>query len=190
MTAQTRLDRKARAAVTVAGAVILAVPVLMIAKVVADQVEQKPQQALVLPEGEELVQLGDGSTMLIRRGSKTQGILEWLEKMSTDEERVEVGDSNFATGSAAFTPEGWENLAQFAQLLKSHREVPAVVLYSPPQGDPASEPLQRLRAQRIRAAVIGQGVHGEQISVARQGLEPNHDPAKDEGLQVILRNTD
>lgn len=190
MTVQRHLDRKARTAVAAAGALIVAVPVLMIAKVVAEKVgEQTQAPVLTMPEGEELVQLGDGSTMLIQRDSKSQGIFEWLQAKPGGEEKVEVGNHNFAAGSAAFTPEGWEHLAQFAQLLKAHREVAAVVLYSPAHGDPATEPLQRLRAQRIRAAVIEQGVHDEQVSVTRQGFEAHHDPANDEGLEVVLTNS-
>jgi hypothetical protein len=189
MTAQRHLDRKARTAVTIAGALIVAAPVLMIAKVVAEKVgDQTQPQVLAMPAGEELVQLADGSTMLIRRGSKSHGILEWLKEES-GEERVTVGNSNFAAGSAAFTSEGWENVAQFAQLLKAHREVAAVVLYSPAHGDPATEMLERLRAQRIQAAAIEQGVRGEQVSVTREAFEPHHNPANDEGLEVVLTNS-
>lgn len=189
MAVQRHLDRKARTAVTVAGALILAVPVLMIAKVVAGKVgDETQQQVLAMPAGEELVQLADGSTMLIRRGSNSHGIFEWLQGDSGGEKRLGIGNSNFASGSAAFSAEGWEHLVQLAQLLKAHGEVGAVVLYSPPHGDRAIEPLERLRAQKIRTAAIEQGVRDEQVRVTREAFEPHHNAANDEGLEVVLTN--
>lgn len=182
-----RLDRKTRSTLVTAGALIAIGPILMIASHVAAKLDQGNEQVFEVPE-DELVQLPDGSTMHVRQGSSGQKIREWLHLDKVGEQTFEVGNENFAPGSATLTRDGWEHLAQFAQMMKAHSEVSAVVLFSPRHGDPGTLKLEHLRADRIREQTVKLGVRDDQIAVSEQAFEAAHNAAADEGLEVVLTN--
>jgi outer membrane protein OmpA-like peptidoglycan-associated protein len=188
MAARRRLDRKARSAVTVATALILAFPLFAIAKVVAGQVGQQSEQQIFHPQEDQLVQLRDGSTMLVKHSSPVRRIADWLKVGLKGQETFQVGNSNFVTGSANLSRDGWEHLGQFAQMLRGHPGVSATILFSPSHGNSTTLPLEHMRADRIHDEAVKQGVDEHQIAVAREGFEPGHDPAKDAGLDIVLTN--
>ena len=180
------LDRKARTAIAVAAALLLAGPLYLAAKVIIEKVGGTPK--IVHPEDDQLVMLEDGSTMLIRHGSTGRIMADWLKGDPDGAKKFEVGNENFSSGSAALTPNGWEHLAQFSQMLKAHHEVSAVVLYSAYHGVPATTRLEHMRADRIHDEAIKQGVDEEQIKVVPEGFEQGHNAALDPGLEVVLTN--
>jgi len=187
MVAQTRkLDRKARTAIAIFVALLLAGPLYLTAKLVISKFAE-PEE--IKSDGDQLVILQDGSTLLVRHGSTGRIMANWLEeKHATDVKTFEVGNENFTPGSATLTPAGWEHLAQFAQMLKAHHEVSASILYSAHHGIPATVQLEHMRADRIHDEALNQGVGEEQLSVAQEGYETGHNAAGDEGLEVVLTN--
>jgi hypothetical protein len=187
MAAQRKLDRKAWTAITIAGALLLAVPLSMIGKIVAAKIAERSEQQVFHPENDQLVLLRDGSTMLVKHSSARR-IADWLALDATGQETFQIGNGNFASGSATLTRDGWEHLAQFAHMLRVHPGVSAVVVFSPSHGDRATVPLEHLRADRIHDEAVKRGVDEQRIAVVQQGFEPHHNAARDEGLEVVLTN--
>jgi outer membrane protein OmpA-like peptidoglycan-associated protein len=186
MTAKVRLDRKARTAVIAAVVLILAGPLLVVTKLTIARAGGGSEQVFH-PADDDLVSLPDGSTMLVKR-SEGRRIADWLKLDTTGEETFEVGNSNFAPGSATPTPDGWEHLAQFAHMLNASPSVRAVILYSAYHGNPKTVQLEHMRADRIRDELVNQSVDAQQVAVAPQGFEAGHNAAADEGLEVVLTN--
>jgi len=187
MTVQKGLDRKARTAVLVAAALILAAPVFIAAKAVVWKLAGEPTQVFH-PQNDQLVQLEDGSTMLVKDNSPVRKAATWLKSNLKGERTFQVSNANFAPNSAKLTPEGWAHLVQFARMLQANSGVSAVVLYSPVHDDAGSLQLEHMRADLIHDEVVKEGVPTEQISVAREAFEPGHNSAKDDGLDVVLTN--
>jgi len=186
MAAQTRkLDRKARTAIAVFIALLCAGPIYLTAKLVLSKFET-PQE--IKSDDDQLVILDDGSTLLVRHGSTGRIMANWLREDKGGAKSFEVGNENFGPGSATLSQDGWEHLAQFAQMLKAHHEVSASILYSAHHGLPATVQLEHMRADRIHDEAINQGVGEDQISVAQEGYEKAHNAAGDEGLEVVLTN--
>jgi len=182
------LDRKARVAVIVAVALLIAVPVYLIIKLVAAQLRAPERQQVLHPQEGQLVTLRDGSTMFIQRSSMGERMAAWLKLKPSGEQAFDIGNANFTPGSSTLTKEGWEHVIQFAQILEVNRGVRAVILVAPYHGDEATTKVEKERANRIREEVMKQGVNAEQIVVAREAFAPGHDPSRDEGLEVVLTN--
>ena len=181
-----RLDRKARTAATVAAALLIAIPLFLVAKLAMNSESGMPGQAF-RPDNGQLVILRDGSTMLVKQSSARR-IADWLHLNRKGEERFDVGNANFAPGAPTLTRDGWEHVVQFARLLDAHPNVRAVVLFSAHDGDARTVELEHQRAERINAEVRTQGVDADQISIAPEAFEAGHNAAKDEGLEVVLTN--
>jgi len=188
MTAQTRLDRKARTAVAAAIALLLAGPLFLVAKHAITKVGDGTDAQVFHPQDDELVLLPDGSTLLVKHKSTGRRISDWLKLDRKGEETFQVGNSNFAPGSAELTHGGWEHLSEFARMLKAHQNIRAVVLFSAYHGHPETVQLEHNRADLIRDEAIKQGVDDDQIAVAREAFQAGHNAAKDEGLEVVLTN--
>jgi outer membrane protein OmpA-like peptidoglycan-associated protein len=187
MTVQKGLDRKARTAVLVAAALILAGPIYIAAKAVVSKLAGEPTQVFH-PQDDKLVQLEDGSTMLVTNNSPVRKAATWLKSNLKGEHTFQVGNANFAPNSTKLTSDGWDHLVQFAQMLQANSGVSAVVLYSPVHGDGRTLQVEHMRADLIHDEVVKQGVPAQQIAVAREAFEPGHNPAKDDGLDVVLTN--
>ncbi|MCH8616373.1 hypothetical protein LZ016_09710 [Sphingomonas sp. SM33] len=167
-------------------ALLLAGPVYLTAGHVIEKV-RGPEQ-IIHPENDQLIVLRDGTTLHVREGSSGRRIADWLELDVQGQKSFEVGNENFAPNSATLTHDGWQHVAQFAQMLEAHPGVSAVVLYSARHGNPATVKLEHLRAGLIHDEALRQGVHGEQIAVAEETFEATHNTASDEGLEVVLTN--
>jgi hypothetical protein len=181
-----RLNRKARTAIIVAVVLLFAGPLYLAAKLVIAKLVGTQQ--VVHPEDDQLVMLKDGSTMLVRHGSTARIIADWLQNDPNGAKTIRVGNENFAPGSATLTHDGWEHLAQFSQMLKAHNTVNAEILYSAHHGIASTIELEHMRADRIREEALNQGVYDDQIVVAPEGFEADHNAAKDEGLELVLTN--
>ena len=188
MAVRRRLDRKARTAVIVAVALLLAGPLFVIATHVFTKLGAQSEEQAFEPGNDQLVLMPDGSTMLIKQRSTGRRIADWLKLDRPGEETFHVGNDNFAPGSATLTRDGWEHLAQFAHLLEAHSNVRAVILFSAYHGNPATVALEHNRADRIHDEALKQGVDDEQIKVAPEAFKAGHNAAKDEGLEVVLTN--
>jgi outer membrane protein OmpA-like peptidoglycan-associated protein len=187
MTAQKRLDRKARVAVLSAAALILAGPIFVAAKAVVTKVSGEPSQ-FFHPQDDQLVRLGDGSTMLIKDSSPLRNATAWVKLKLKGEHSFQVGNANFVPGSEKLTPAGWEHLVQFARMLRADSGVSAVVLFSPSHGNAQTLQLEHMRADAIHDEVLKQGVSDGQIAVAPEAFAPGHNAAADEGLEIVLTN--
>lgn len=181
-----KLDTKARTAIAVAVAVLLAGPLYLTAKLVAAKLAGTDE--VVHPADDQLVLMPDGSTMLVRHGSTGRILADWLKQSPGGVRSFEVGNDSFEPGSATPTREGWEHLAQFAQMLRAYHQVSAVVLYTARHGVPATTELEQMRAMRIHDEAVRQGVDAHQIAVAPEGFEAGHNAAADEGLEVVVMN--
>lgn len=181
-----KLNRKARRAIAIAVALLLAGPVILVAKYVVAQLASREQ--VIHTDDDQLVMLPDGSTMLARHGSTARIMANWLDEDPAGAKTFDIGNENFAPESATFTHDGWEHLAQFSQMLRAHHGVDAVVLYSAHHGISDSVNLEHSRADRIREEALKQGVDQEQITVSKEGFEAGHNAAGDEGLEVVLTN--
>ena len=186
-TARRPLDRKARTAIIAAVALLLAGPLFLIVKTVVAKLSGEPAQVFH-PQNDQLVMLRDGSTMLVKHGSVGERIARWLKLNRKGQETFEVGNANFAPGSPTLTRDGWQHVVQFSQSLKAHRNVKAVVLFSPHHGDAATAQLEESRADTIRDEVLKEGVKADQIAVTREAFEVGHNSSKDDGLEVVLIN--
>ena len=187
-TASKRLDGKARIAVLVALMLLIAAPVLLLARFIASQLRGPEHQQVFHPQEGELVTLRDGSTMFINRSSMGERMAAWLKFNSKGEQTFDIGNANFMPGSATLTKDGWEHVIQFAQILEVHRSVKAVILFAAYHGDQATRQVEQARANRIRDEVMKQGVKAEQVVVAREASEQGHNPSRDDGLEVVLTN--
>ena len=181
-----KLDKKARRAIGIAVALLLAGPIILVGKYVAAQFASREQ--VIHSDDDQLVMLPDGSTMLARHGSTARIMAHWLDEDPLGAKRFDVGDENFAPASAALTQDGWEHVAQFSQMLRAHHNVSAMVLYTAAHGVASTVELEHQRADRIRAEALKQGVDEEQISVSKEGFEAGHNAAGDEGQEVVLTN--
>ena len=188
MTAQTRLDRKARTAVAAAVALLLAGPLFLVVKHAISKVDSGSEAQVFHPQDDELVLLPDGSTLLVKHKSTGRRIAEWLKLDRKGAETFEVGNANFTPGSAELTPGGWQHLSEFARMLKAHHNVRAVILFSAYHGHPETVQLEHDRADVIHDEAVKQGVDEEQINVAPEAFQAGHNAAKDEGLDVVLTN--
>lgn len=187
MATQRRIDPKARAAAVVAGVMVLLVPIFMIGKVALGRMEAGSVQQPFAPGSAELVQMPDGTTMLVKHGSARR-IADWLHLDREGKETFEVGNANFEPKSAKFTHDGWEHVVQFSQMLKGHPGVSATILFSAYHGNQGTEMLEHLRADRIHDEAVRQGVSEDQIAVSKESFEAGHNAAADEGLEVVLTN--
>src|SRR4051794_23704715 len=104
-----RLDRRARTAVIAAGALILAAPVFIAAKFTASKLGEHSERQVFHPEDDQLVQLRDGSTMLVRHDSIVHKIGDWLNMEASGQESFELGNKDFAPGSPNLTHDGWDH---------------------------------------------------------------------------------
>ena len=172
---------------TAAVALLLAGPLLLVASHVSKKLGQQSEQVFH-PSDDQLVMLRDGSTMLVKKHSAAQRIADWIKRETKGEETFEVGNSNFAPGSATLSHDGWEHVGQFARMLKAHYNVRAVFLFSQFHGDAGTLQLEHLRANRLHDQLVKDGVREQQIAVAPEAFRPGHDTSKDEGLQVVLTN--
>jgi hypothetical protein len=186
-TAKRRLDRKARTAISIAVALLLAGPLFVIVKIVAAKLSGEPAQVFH-PQDDQLVMLRDGSTMLVKKSSVGGKVAHWLKLDLKGQQTFPVGNANFAPRSAMLTHDGWQNVIQFSQMLRTHRNVKAVILFSPHHGDPATTELEHSRADRIRDEVLKEGVKADQVAVSREAFEAGHSASADEGLEVVLTN--
>jgi len=182
------LDRKARVAIIVAVALLIAVPAYLIARLVAAQLRTPERQQVLRPQEGQLITLRDGSTMFIQRSSMSERMAAWLKLNDSGEQAFDIGNANFTPGSSTLTKDGWEHVIQFAHILEVNRNVRAVILFAPHHGDGATTKVEKERANRIREEVMKQGVNAEQIVVAREAFARGHDATRDEGLEVVLTN--
>lgn len=187
MTAQGRLDRKARTAVTAAVVLLLAGPLLLVTSHVSKKLGEQSEQVF-RPSDDRLVVLRNGSTMLVKNHSVATRIADWLKRETKGEETFQVGNANFLPGSATLSHDGWEHVGQFARILKAHRDVSAVFLFSPFHGDPTTLGIEQLRANRLHDELVKDGVDDKRVAVAPQAFRPGHSAAEDEGLEVVLTN--
>jgi len=181
------LERKARVAIFAALALIFAGPLFLIGKLVSSRVSGEEEHVFA-PSKDQIVILRDGSTMLVRHQSAGAAVAEWFKRDVAGEKTFELSNANFVPGSSKLTQDGWAHLVEFSQLMKAHHEVRALVLFSPYHGDAGSVPLEHSRAEVIHQQVVKQGVDDEQIAVAPETFEPNHNAALDRGLEVVLTN--
>jgi len=173
--------------VAAAVVLLLAGPLLLVTSHVSRKLGQQSEQVFH-PSDDQLVMLRDGSTMLVKKHSVAQRIADWIKRETKGEETFEVGNSNFAPGSATLSHDGWEHVGQFARMLNAHRNVRAVFLFSPFHGDPTTVKIEHLRANRLQDELVKDGVDDEQVAVAPEAFKPGHNAAKDEGLEVVLTN--
>lgn len=188
MAIQTRrLDKKARRAILILLTVVVAGPLFLVGRHVVETMEERSNSSLHRVD-DQLVELPDGTTMLVKHGTRGRQIFEWLRRDKEGEESFHFDNSNFAGMSATLTHDGWEHLAQLARMLKAHHEVSAEVLYSAHQGKLATLQLEHVRADRVHDQVVRFGVSDDQVDVARESFDPGHNSAADEGLEVVLIN--
>src|SRR5205085_10701434 len=77
MATQRQLDPKARNAALVAGVMVLLIPLFMIGKVALSSMDRGPRDQAFRAGPHELVQMPDGTTMLVKHGSARR-IADWL----------------------------------------------------------------------------------------------------------------
>lgn len=187
MASGVRLDRKARIAVTVAVILLLAGPVVVALRYTAAKLNPSSEQAFH-PTTHDVVTLPDGSTMLVKHGSVSHRIVDWLDRKTKGEKSIDVGNANFAAGSSKLTHDGWEHVVQFASVLKAYHNVKGIILFSPYHGEQGSLPLEHARAERIHDELLNQGAAEEQITVAPEAFGAEQKPSDEAGLRVVLVN--
>lgn len=180
-----RLDRKTWTAIILAGLLVLAGPVFVLAQLVVAKLHEGAVP-IAYPHGEDVVRLPDRSTLLVKKDSTGDRVLDWLKFSTKGEHRITVGNGNFAKGSPTLTRGGWKQLVQFGQILKGYPSLHATILFGAHHGDTATIQLEYSRATKIRSELVKQGVREDQVSVAPEQLDRARNPAEEEGLRVVL----
>lgn len=183
MVLAVRLNRITWAVVIIAGLLVVAASFLPVARFVVVKMQERADRPYYRA-ADEVVVLPNGTTMLIERGSPTSRILDWLNEGSF--ETVQIGNPDFAPGSATFTKDGWNHLVQLANILKAYRDLTTLILYAPHRDDASTLQLEHARADRIHGELLKQGVDEHQVSVAWESFDADEDPSQEEGLKIVL----
>lgn len=185
MALAVRLNRITWAVVIIAGLLVVAMSLLPIAGYVVEKMQERSERP-TYRSADDVVVLPNGTTMLIEHDSPTSGVLNWLKQWTGSAQTIELGNADFAQGSAAFTKEGWENLVELAHILRAYRDLTTLILFCADHDDASTLKLEQARAERIRGELLRQGVDERQVSVAQQSFDPDEDPSQAEGLNVVL----
>ena len=185
MALAVRLNRITWAVVIFAGLLVVAASLTPVARFVVAKMEEQSDRPRYRA-ADDVVVLPNGTTMLIEHGSPTSRTLDWLNQWTGSAQTIELGNADFASGSAAFTREGWERLVEQAHILKAYRDLTILILFCAHHDDASTLKLERARAYGIRDELLKQGVDEQQVSVAQESFEPDEDPTQSEGLNVVL----
>ena len=192
MTAQRRLDRKARIAVGLVVALLLAGPFLAIWNFMSSN----DGSQLVAQEhsgDDRLIGLKNGATVFLNHGSMSQKVSHWLQLNTRDRTAFEVADSSFVSGSSEPTRDGLSSVQQVAQIMNADQQVRAqIVVATDPSDSGDSLQLERSRAVWLGKELVSERVPGQRISSAEQplsDLEAKHvidHPGQDSRLFIIV----
>ena len=116
---------------------------------------------------DQLIELRNGTTMLLDRGPLNAKVVDWLKLDTGERTAFEIDDANFDRGSANPAVRGYRAIAQVAQILRADRELRAeLIVARDADGDRSAAALERLRAARVSAELRRQGVSSEQVEIA------------------------
>ena len=168
--AKPGLDRRAKASVAAAAFLLIAAPVLAVGRYVETNMHVS-NIADVHGMDDRLVSFGNGTTMLLPHGSVAQRLEDLLKLGKQDQSVFQIGDGLFKPNSAELTSGGWDRVAAFVKLLKSHPDLKAEVIVGTrlPQ-DAAGERLEDMRAKRLHDEAERLGIAPERVAVAKQPI--------------------
>jgi hypothetical protein len=192
VTTQRRLDRKARIAVGLVVALLLAGPVLALWNFVSSS-----QSSELVADGhsadDRLIGLKNGATLFLKHGPMSQKVSHWLQLNTNDRTAFEVADSNFVTGSTEPTKDGLSSVQQVAQIMNADQQVRAqIVVATDPSDSDGLLQLERSRAIRLGRELASERVPAQRISSAEKplsDLEARHvidHPGQDSRLFIIV----
>jgi hypothetical protein len=164
-----QLDRRAKGALALL-ALILAVMLVLTVRTSIVAVTGEELVAAPNPESQdEILEIG-GTTLLLKHGSASNRIAHWAHASSKSARAFEVGERSFASTSDALTDEGQRRIDAFGEMLNHARALHARIVPSTYKADPR---LIQLRAERLRSALVREGVAASRISIS-------NDPIKDD----------
>jgi len=168
--AKQRLDRRAKASVAAAAFLLVAAPVLAVGRYV-DANMHVSNIAEAHGNDDRLVSFGNGTTILLPHGSVARRLTDWLKLGKQDESVFQIGDGMFDPGTANFTPNGWDRVTAFADLMKAHRDLRGqVIVGTRLPSDPSIDRLEEMRAKRLLDEVAGRGIAPERLSASSQPI--------------------
>lgn len=185
MVLSVRLNRITWALVIIAGMLVVAASLFPVARFAVEKMQERSDRPRYRA-ADDVVVLPNGTTMLIEHGSPTSRTLDWLNQWTGSTATIELGNADFAAGSATFTKEGWEHLVQLAHILKAYRDLTTLILFAPQHDDASTLQLEHARADRIHRELLQQGVDERQITVAKESFDVDEDTSQEEGLKVVL----
>jgi hypothetical protein len=152
-----RLDRKARTALALAVALILAAPILAVRNCVMSAQEGGHLVASANGAHHGLIELHNGDTHYVHSRVLARKLSEWLKLGANARAAIAIDGSNFASGSAEPTADGRLHITQVAQILNSDRRLHAKILVTDSQGG-TSQKLETGRASRLQSELLAQRV--------------------------------
>lgn len=180
--AATKLDRRAKSALTILILVILALFALVISNSVVALSADETVGSAVPESQDELIQIG-GHTVLLKQGSAGNRIVHWLHAGSKNSRAFELGEQSFAAGSDALSDKGRVRVSALAQMMTHLPSLKARVVESKQS---ASEPLIGRRATALRSALIERGVPAARIVISDKAIDGGSALSRQPELVLVL----
>lgn len=179
---QTALDRKARRALMMVGAMLLLVLALALWSFTA---RLRETNTLTSPSSkDERLVLIDKQTMVVEPGALGQTVAAWLGSGEQKTLSFELSDRSFQANSATPSDLTLMRVGQLAGVAKKKPNVTVHILEPVDVASTAREQLEEQRAARLRQEIMARGVSESQVTVEPE--RTNLPFAKSPYLAVLL----
>lgn len=133
-------------------------------------------------EGDSIVELRDGSTIVAERGSLGREMVDWLRANPSGKASFLLAGEPFQPDSADPASDGWRRITQFIAMMKANPDVKAhILVFAMKFEDRQADQLASARARRLESELVSRGVSASQLVVEGR-------PAPDVGRGPPIEN--
>ena len=133
-------------------------------------------------DGDSIVELADGTTIIAERGSLGREMVDWLGSDPSGEASFLLAGDPFQPGSANPAPDGWGRITRFMAMMNANPDVKAhIVIFAMRSRDSEADQLASDRARRLQRELVSRGVPTSRLVVEGR-------PAPDVGRGPPIEN--
>jgi len=138
-------------------------------------------------DGDSIVELQDGSTIVAERGSLGREMVDWLRANPIGEATFLLAGEPFRPDSTDPASDGWRRITQFIAMMKANPDVKAhILIFAMRFKDRQAGQLATARARRLQSELVSRGVPASQLVVeGRLAPDVGHGPPIENGRIAI-----